>query len=87
MQPNDSASRRVQDVKIRKLLGVISARVRKREVNTNVPTTYPSPLITPKFSTSHSHALPATRSSSSRGSLDRERRLELHEEHTLFKAV
>ena len=68
-------SRRVQDVKIQKLLGVIWARVRKRDVNTNVPTIHPSPLITPKITISYSHALPATCSSSSRGSLDHERRL------------
>ena len=39
-------SRQVQDAKIRKLFGVILARVRKREVNTNVPTIHPSPLVT-----------------------------------------
>jgi hypothetical protein len=52
--------RRVQDVEIRKLLGVILARVRKQEVNTNAPTIHPSPLITPKITNSYSHALPAT---------------------------
>jgi hypothetical protein len=77
-------SRRVQDVKIRKLLGAVLARVRKREVNTNVPTIHPRPLITPKISTSYPHALPAPRSSS-RGLLDHERRLEFHEGHVPFK--
>ena len=79
-------SRRVQEVKIRKLLGVILAGVRKRELSTNVPTIHPSPLITPKITTSYSHALHATRSSSFRGLLDHERRLELHEGRALLKA-
>jgi len=79
-------SRRVRDVKRRKLLGAVLARVRKREVNANVPTIHPRPLITPKITTSYPHALLATRSSLSRGLLDHERRLELHEGHALFKA-
>jgi len=53
-----------------KLLGAVLARVGKREVNTNVPMIHPHLFITPKITTSYSHALPATRSSPSRGLLD-----------------